>query len=72
MDFYTNMEFEIKKGFLPNMNNSESLKVLEVTDSSVVIKMSNAENRGVFPKDNFHYWVKRGMLVCHNEKKRTS
>jgi hypothetical protein len=72
MNYYSNMEFEIKKGFLPNMYNSDRLKVLEVTESSVVIKMSKAENRGVFPIDNFQYWIKRGLLVNLDENKRTS
>lgn len=72
MEYYNNMEFEIKNGFLPNMYNSDRLKVLEVSESSVVIKMNNAENRGVFPMDNFEYWVKRGLLVNVKEQKRTS
>ncbi|MEH7884994.1 hypothetical protein AABM38_12135 [Heyndrickxia sp. MSNUG] len=72
MEYYNNMEFEIKSGFLPNMYNSDRLKVLEVSDSSVVIKMNNAENRSVFPKDNFQYWIKRGLLVNVNENRRTS
>jgi hypothetical protein len=72
MDYQNNMEFEIRNGFLPNMYNSDRLKVLEVSDSSVIIKMSNAENRSVFPVDNFDYWIKRGLLVNINEKRRTS
>ena len=72
MDYQSNMEFEIRNGFLPNMYNSDRLKVLEVSDSSVIIKMSNAENRSVFPMDNFDYWIKRGLLVNVNEKRRTS
>ncbi|WP_226674595.1 hypothetical protein [Mesobacillus jeotgali] len=72
MDYQNNMEFEIRNGFLPNMYNSDKLKVLEVSDSSVIIKMSNAENRSVFPVDNFDYWIKRGLLVNVNEKRRTS
>lgn len=72
MDYQNNMEFEIRNGFLPNMYNSDRLKVLEVSDSSVIIKMSNAENRSVFPMDNFDYWIKRGLLVNVNEKRRTS
>ncbi|MBT2692002.1 hypothetical protein [Bacillus sp. ISL-55] len=72
MDYQNNMEFEIRNGFLPNMYNSDRLKVLEVSDSSVIIKMSNAENRSVFPVDNFDYWIKRGLLVNVNEKRRTS
>jgi hypothetical protein len=72
MDYQNNMEFEIRNGFLPNMYNSDRLKVLEVSDSSVIIKMNNAENRSVFPVDNFDYWIKRGLLVNVNEKRRTS
>jgi hypothetical protein len=72
MDYQNNMEFEIRHGFLPNIYNSDRLKVLEVSDSSVIIKMSNAENRSVFPVDNFDYWIKRGLLVNVNEKRRTS
>ena len=72
MEYQNNMEFEIRHGFLPNMYNSNRLKVLEVSDSSVIIKMNNAENRSVFPVDNFDYWIKRGLLVNVNEKKRTS
>lgn len=72
MDYRNNMEFEIKSGFLPNMYNSDRLKVLEVSDSSVIIQMNNAMNRSVFPVDNFDYWIKRGLLVNINEKKRTS
>ncbi|WP_041966233.1 hypothetical protein [Mesobacillus selenatarsenatis] len=72
MDYQNNMEFEIRNGFLPNMYNSDRLKVLEVSSSSVIIKMSNTENRSVFPVDNFDYWIKRGLLVNVNEKRRTS
>ncbi|WLR57163.1 hypothetical protein LC048_10035 [Mesobacillus subterraneus] len=72
MEYQHNMEFEIRNGFLPNMNNSDRLKVLEVSDSSVIIKMNKAENRSVFPVDNFDYWIKRGLLVNVNEKRRTS
>jgi hypothetical protein len=66
------MEFEIKSGFTPNMYNSDRLKVLEVSEKSVVIKMNNAIHRGVFPKENLHYWIKRGLLVNIKENKRTS
>lgn len=72
MEYQNNMEFEIRNGFLPNMYNSDRLKVLEVSNSSVIIKMSNAENRSIFPVDNFDYWIKRGLLVNVNEKRRTS
>lgn len=72
MEYQNNMEFEIRNGFLPNMYNSDRLKVLDVTDRSVIIKMNNAENRSVFPVDHLDYWIKRGLLVNVNEKKRTS
>jgi hypothetical protein len=72
MEYHNNMEFEIKSGFLPNMYNSNRLKVLEVSGRSVIVKMNNSENRGVFPVDNFDYWIKRGLLVNINENKRTS
>jgi hypothetical protein len=72
MEYHNNMEFEIKSGFLPNMYNSNRLKVLEVSGSSVIVKMNNTENRGVFPVDNFDYWIKKGLLVNLNENKRTS
>jgi hypothetical protein len=72
MEYHNNMEFEIKSGFLPNMYNSNRLKVLEVSGRSVIVKMNNSENRGVFPVDNFDYWIKRGLLVNVNENKRTS
>jgi hypothetical protein len=72
MEYHNNMEFEIKSGFLPNMYNSNRLKVLEVSGRSVIVKMNNTENRGVFPVDNFDYWIKKGLLVNLNENKRTS
>lgn len=72
MEYHNNMEFEIKTGFLPNMYNSNRLKVLEVSGRSVIVKMNNSEYRGVFPVDNFDYWIKRGLLVNVNENKRTS
>ena len=72
MEYQNDMEFEIRNGFLPNMYNSDRLKVLEVSNSSVIIKMNNAMNRSVFPLDNFDYWIKRGLLVDVNEKRRTS
>ena len=72
MEYQNNMEFEIRNGFLPNMYNSDKLKVLEVSNNSVIIKMNNSENRCVFPVDNFDYWIKRGLLVNVNENRRTS
>lgn len=72
MEYYNDMEFEIRHGFAPNMNNSDRLKVLEVHENSVVIKMNKAVHRGVFPKDNLRYWIKRGLLVNVKENKRTS
>ncbi|MBT2679464.1 hypothetical protein J7E38_10660 [Bacillus sp. ISL-35] len=72
MEYKHNMEFEIRHGFMPNMYNSDRLKVLEVSESSVIIQMNNAENRSVFPVDHLDYWIKRGLLVNVNEKKRSS
>ena len=72
MEYQNNMEFEIQHGFLPNMYNSDRLRVLEISNSSVIIKMNNSENRSIFPVDNFDYWIKRGLIVNVNDKKRTS
>ncbi|MBS4192948.1 hypothetical protein KHA94_22800 [Bacillus sp. FJAT-49705] len=70
---YINMEFEMKSCFMPNISNSESLKVLDVTDCSVVIQMNNPDCRGVFPSDTFQYWIRKGSLIPINEnEKKTS
>jgi hypothetical protein len=72
MNLSNNMEFELKSSFLPNLNNSDTLKILDVTDESVIIQMNNASYRGVFPLDNFEYWIKKGHLINVNEKKKSS
>ena len=72
MKFKSNMEFTIKEGFLPNIYHSKKLKILEVSESTLIIKMSNAQNRCVFPVDNFRLWVKRGLLVNAREEKQPS
>ncbi|MFE8697433.1 hypothetical protein ACFYKT_13905 [Cytobacillus sp. FJAT-53684] len=53
----------MKSSFIPNINNSDSLKVIEVTPESVIIQMNNPECRGVFPLESFQYWIKKGSLI---------
>jgi hypothetical protein len=73
MDLYNNMEFELKGSFIPNISNSDKLKIVEITDGSVMIQMNNSKRRGVFPLDSFHYWIKRNSLIHINEhEKKTS
>ncbi|PLR76284.1 hypothetical protein CU633_16440 [Bacillus sp. V3-13] len=73
MELYKNMEFEMKSSFMPNLTNSERLKILEVTQGSIVIKMDNSNYRGVFPRDSFQYWIKKGSLVyIDDHKEKTS
>lgn len=73
MDLHHNMEFKLSGNFLPNISNSDRLKILEVYDESVVIQMNNSKRRGVFPKDSFQYWIKRKSLIAiHEEEKKTS
>lgn len=72
MDLYNNMEFEIKTCFIPNISNSKTLKILEVKEGSIVIQMENSNCRGVFPADNFKYWIKKGSLIHLNEHKNIS
>lgn len=67
MNLYNNMEFEMKSSFIPNISNSDTLKILEVTDGSVVIQMHNSNCRGVFPTESFQYWIKKGSLVFIQE-----
>jgi hypothetical protein len=71
MELYSNMEFEMKNSFIPNISKSDTLKILEVTKDSVVIQMHNSNCRGVFPLDNFQYWIKRSSLIhiIENEEK---
>ncbi|KOP84006.1 hypothetical protein AMS60_10535 [Bacillus sp. FJAT-21945] len=67
------MEFEMKSCFTPNISNSHSLKVLDVTSSSVIIQMNDPDCRGVFPLDSFQYWIKKGSLIqIHDTEKKTS
>ncbi|PLR85840.1 hypothetical protein CVD25_07900 [Bacillus canaveralius] len=72
MELHENMEFEMKSGFMPNLSNSDRLKILEVTQGSIVIKMDNSNYRGVFPRDSFQYWIKKGSLVHVGDNKRQS
>ena len=73
MDIIRNMEFEIKSSFIPNISNSESLKVLEVTDSSVVVQMDHSTSRGVFPLDHFQYWIRKNSLIpIEEQQEKTS
>jgi hypothetical protein len=67
MKLYNNMEFEMKSSFIPNISNSDSLRILEVTEGNVVIQMQNSNCRGVFPSDSFQYWIKKGSLIQINE-----
>ncbi|MDP4087104.1 MAG: hypothetical protein Q8934_21310 [Bacillota bacterium] len=68
MELYSNMEFEMKSTFTPNISHSNILKILEVNAENVVIQMRNSNCRGVFPLDNFHYWIKKNSLVQINEE----
>jgi len=62
------MEFEIKSNFMPNLNNSSKLKILEVSSISVVVQMQNSQSRGVFPLDSFQYWIRKNSLVHITEQ----
>ncbi|WP_075981184.1 hypothetical protein [Bacillus massilinigeriensis] len=64
---HTNMEFEMRNDFIPNISKSDTLRILQVTEGSVVIQMNKSNCRGVFPTDNFQYWIKKGSLVHINE-----
>jgi len=68
---YINMEFAMESNFAPNINNSEKLKVIDATSSSIIIQMYNPNCKGVFPSESFHYWIKKGLLIPieENEKK---
>ncbi|HLO12437.1 MAG TPA: hypothetical protein VK190_09500 [Pseudoneobacillus sp.] len=63
MDLYNNMEFEMKKSFIPNISKSDTLKILEITPGSIVVQMHNSNCRGVFPVDSFKYWIKNSSLI---------
>jgi hypothetical protein len=62
MDLYNNMEFEVQGSFMPNISNSDTLKILEITHASAVIQMNNSNYRGVFPLESLQYWIKKGSL----------
>lgn len=68
MNLYNNMEFEIKSSFIPNLSNSDTLKIVEVTPGSVVVQMHNSNCRGVFPLDSFQYWIKKSSLIYINDQ----
>ena len=57
----------MKSSFIPNITNSDTLKIIEVTDGSVVVQMHNSDCRGVFPVDHFQYWIKKSSLVYISE-----
>jgi hypothetical protein len=68
VDLSQNMKFEIKSSFIPNLSNSETLKILEVTPGSVIVQMQNSNSRGVFPVDSFQYWIKKSSLIYINDQ----
>ncbi|PLS17370.1 hypothetical protein CVD28_12450 [Bacillus sp. M6-12] len=63
MNVNNDMVFEIKSNFMPNITNSDTLRIIESKKGSVVIQMNNSNSRGVFPLDNFYYWIKKGALI---------
>lgn len=70
MDLHSDMEFEMKGSFIPNISKSDKLRILEVTPGSVIVQMKNSTCRGVFPVDNFQYWIKRSSLVHITEQEQ--
>lgn len=73
LNLHNNMEFEMKNCFIPNIAKSERLKVIEVTEGSVIVEMYNPDCRGVFPMDSFQYWIKKGSLIAKaDQQKKTS
>ena len=60
---YINKEYTMEKDFAPNINNSEKLKVIDATSSSIMIQMYNPDCKGVFPSESFQYWIKKGLLI---------
>lgn len=63
----------MKSSFIPNISKSDKLRVLEVTDGSVIVQMENSNCRGVFPLDNFNYWIKKSSLIhINDQEKKTS
>jgi hypothetical protein len=67
MNLHTNMEFEIKNSFVPNLSNSDTLRIVEVSKESVVVQMQNSSSRAVFPLDSFKYLIRKSSLVRLNE-----
>lgn len=67
MNLYNNMEFEMKSCFIPNISNSDKLKIVEVNDGSVSVQMHNSNCKGVFPLDSFQYWIKKNALIYIND-----
>ncbi|MEH7121610.1 MULTISPECIES: hypothetical protein [unclassified Bacillus (in: firmicutes)] len=72
MNLHNNMEFEMKSCFIPNLAKSESLRIIEVNPESVVVQMYNPDCRGVFPLDNFQYWIKKGSLIEKSDQQKKS
>ncbi|HHY73538.1 MAG TPA: hypothetical protein GX497_09990 [Bacillus bacterium] len=72
MNLQCNMEFEIKNNFMPNLYNSDKLKIVEVSSHCVVIQMENSSSRGVFPLDHFQYWIRKNSLVHITEQDEMS
>ena len=73
LELRSNMEFEIKSSFIPNFSNSSTLRILDVSQNSVIVKMNESQGRGVFPVDHFQYWIKRNSLIYINDiEERTS
>ncbi|MFD2213251.1 hypothetical protein [Metabacillus endolithicus] len=72
MDLHNNMEFELSGNFIPNISNSDRLKIIEISSDSVVIQMNNSKRRGIFPLDSFQYWIKRRSLIFIGQEKKTS
>lgn len=63
MELYNNMEFEITNSFVPNLNKADKLKIIEISNDSVVVQMHNSTSRGVFPIDSFKYLIRKNSLV---------
>ncbi len=72
MELQRDMEFEVKSSFVPNISNADSLRIVEISNDSVIVQMNNSGCRGVFPVDNFQYWIKRSSLIYINESQEKS
>lgn len=73
MELQRNMEFEVKSSFVPNISNADSLKIVEVSNDSVIVQMNNSGCRGVFPIDHFQYWIRRSSLIyIHDSQEKSS